>query len=60
MISILNFIFTLCYIIRDEQNKISFAYIFKNNLIYSIFENVYIYNKSRFMSIRANEPHYEL
>jgi hypothetical protein len=48
MISILNSDFSLCYTRRDEENKILFAYVLKFlkiNLIYSIFEHVYIYNK---------------
>jgi hypothetical protein len=32
MISVLNFIFSLCYTRRDEQNKISFTYVFKEFL----------------------------
>jgi hypothetical protein len=32
MISVLNSIFSLCYTRRDEQNKISFAYVFKEFL----------------------------
>jgi hypothetical protein len=52
-ISILNSVLPLYSTRQDEQNKISFAYVlekFKINLIYYIFEYVYIYNRSRFMS----------
>jgi hypothetical protein len=42
------------YVLRDEMNKIrSHLHIFKKinvNLIYTIFEYVYIYIRSRFMS----------
>jgi hypothetical protein len=47
MISILNSVLLLYSTRRDEQNNISFTYVLKNfyiNIIYFMFEYVYIYN----------------
>jgi hypothetical protein len=48
----------MCRIMSCDQSlTLNKFYI---NLIYSIFEYVYIYNRSRVMSMRANGPHYGL
>jgi hypothetical protein len=50
-------------VLRDEINKARsylHIYIFLNELNLIYFEYVYIYNKSRVMSTRANESYYGL
>jgi hypothetical protein len=63
IVSILNFVFTIVFYTTGWTKQDLICICFKKikiNLIYSIFEYVYIYNTSRFIGMWANEPHYEL
>jgi hypothetical protein len=55
MTFILNSVLSLCYTRHDEQNKISFAYILKNLILFALYLNMFIFTINDLICIYFKE-----